>query len=121
MDQEDKQKLAEVVEIVTSIAETVNFIKDNAAMQSDMDASFDAVDKRFENLHQEMNERFDGVAMDIRAIRADIADIKTRLTALEKRTIEDANAAAKEILELKERLEKVERQVTQLQQAHQSA
>lgn len=88
------QKLDDILEIVT-------FLKDHAAMQEDMDARF---------------ERIDG---ELRAIRADIENIKHRLTALEKRTLEDADAASKDILELRRRVDELERKIATLEHAQQ--
>ncbi|MEK7532714.1 MAG: hypothetical protein AAB579_03900 [Patescibacteria group bacterium] len=96
MEQEMNQKLDEILKIVT-------FIKDNAAMQKDVDARFERIEE------------------DLRAIRADISEIKERLTKLEKRALEDADASAQEIIELRQRVDELERRVATLQQAHQPA
>ncbi|MEK7481240.1 MAG: hypothetical protein AAB633_00645 [Patescibacteria group bacterium] len=105
--EETNKKLDDILEIVT-------FIKDNAAMQSDMDA-------RFDELRSDMDARFDEVKSELSAIRTDISDIKQRLTALEKRTLEDANVAAQDILELRQRVDELERKLTILEHAHQPA
>ena len=103
MEQEMNQKLDDLLEIVT-------FIKDNAVPHEE-----------FSNFRDEVNERFDKIETDIRAIRADISDIKTRLTALEKNTTEDINAMAQEITALKERLSIVEQQLATRLKAQQPA
>ena len=50
-------------------------------------------------------------------IENELKDIKERLIRLEKRTIEDADASAKDILELRHRVEILENKVNQLQPA----
>lgn len=50
----------------------------------------------------------------IRMIETELADIKQRLIRLEKRTIEDADASAKDVLELRKRVEVLEEKVRHL-------
>lgn len=52
-----------------------------------------------------------------RMVREELEDIKARLTKLEKRTLEDADAAAKDILELRKRIDALEKQVRLLKPA----
>ena len=83
--------------ILQEILETVTFIKDNAAMKADMDTGFDSV-------HAELE-----------SIRNELSDIKQKLADLEKRTQEDGDAAVTDIVDLRQRVEKIERQLAQWQ------
>ena len=92
-----------------------------------VDKRFEQVDKRFEQIdsHFEQSDtrlgRLETVTSEIlselRYIKNEIKDIKIRLDKLEKRTLEDADAAAHDIIQLRDRVETLENQVRQLQGA----
>lgn len=66
--------------------------------------------KEFEAFRVETDGNF-------RMLRNELDDIKTQLRELEKRTIEDANVAAQDILKLQNRVSALEAQVRQMQAA----
>ncbi|MDD2758537.1 MAG: hypothetical protein PHD72_04180 [Patescibacteria group bacterium] len=82
-----------------------------------MDGRFNKVDDRFILLEQKVDQNHLELLGYIRMIETELKDIKERLTRLEKRTIEDADAAAKDVLELRHRVEVLEEKVRQLQPA----
>ena len=87
-------------------AEAKNFVTkdDLRALEKKIDRKIDALDNKF--------------TIELRSIHNDLGEIKMRLTKLEKRTIEDADAAAKDVLELRNRVDMLEKQVRQLQSAN---
>ncbi|OGH74437.1 MAG: hypothetical protein A3G00_00710 [Candidatus Magasanikbacteria bacterium RIFCSPLOWO2_12_FULL_43_12] len=103
---EDNKTLQEILETVNSTFETVNFIKDNAVTKDE-----------FNEFKEEVNGRFDNLESELRSIRIELIDINRRLDQLEKRTKEDSDAHASDILELRQRVQMLERQVGQLQPA----
>ena len=103
---EDNKLLQEILETVNSTFETVNFIKDNAVTKDE-----------FNEFKNEVNGRFDTLESELRSIRIELTDIKSRLDQLEKRTKEDSDAHASDVLELRQRVQILERQVKQLQPA----
>ncbi|OGH72284.1 MAG: hypothetical protein A2921_00245 [Candidatus Magasanikbacteria bacterium RIFCSPLOWO2_01_FULL_43_20b] len=103
---EDNKTLQEILETVNSTFETVNFIKDNAVTKDE-----------FNEFKEEVNGRFDNLESELRSIRIELIDINRCLDQLEKRTKEDSDAHASDILELRQRVQMLERQVGQLQPA----
>jgi len=87
--------------------ELMEFLQENMATKADIKDLRDEID----DLRVEMTAGF-------RMVREELDEIKARLTKLEKRTIEDADAAAKDVLELRRRVEALEKQVRTLQTAH---
>ncbi|MBI4992803.1 MAG: hypothetical protein HZC26_01525 [Candidatus Magasanikbacteria bacterium] len=110
---EDNKLLQEILETVNSTFETVNFIKDNAVTKDEFEEFKGEVNKKFD----EVNGRFDTLESELRSICIELKDIKFRLAQLEKRTKEDSDAHASDILELRQRVQMLERQVKQLQPA----
>lgn len=85
----------------------MEFLQENMATKSDIKELRDEI----EDLKVEMTAGF-------RMVREELDDIKARLTKLEKRTLEDADAAVKDVLELRRRVDMLEKQVRQLQSAN---
>jgi chromosome segregation ATPase len=65
-----------------------------------------------------VEDRLDSIDSKIAKIQSDLEDIKRDLERLEKRTKEDADVAAKDILELRQRVESLEEKIKQLQLSH---
>lgn len=141
MDQEIKQefekidqgidKLADVVRIgfgeadkkidqkIDNLAEAVKagFDEMNEKFEK-VDQRFEKVDQRFEKIDQrfeKIDERFDTLESSIAGLHRELCDIRQSLDAVAKRTIEDGDAEAKDILELRRRLTIAEEQIRQLQ------
>jgi len=83
-----------------------------------VDERFNKVDERFEHLEQKvdfLDQKTDQNHLEllgyIRMIEAELADIKERLTRVEKRTLEDADASAGDYLKLQKRLEVAEEEI----------
>lgn len=92
-------------EITTN--ELMEFLQENMVTKNDMNY---AINNAVEKLQTEMTAGF-------RMVREELDEIKARLTKLEKRTLEDADAAAKDVLELRHRVDSLEKQVRLLQSA----
>lgn len=78
-----------------------------------IDRRFAQVDQRFDYIEQ----RLDNMSARLDMMEKDLADIKVRLANLEKHTIEDADALAKDVIKLKERVSWLEDQIKQLRVA----
>lgn len=111
---EENKLLQEILDTVNSTSETVNFIKDNAVTKQEFEEFKTDVNKHFGRVEQ----RLENIESELRSINMELADIKSRLDHLEKRTKEDSDAHASDILELRQRVQMLERQVKQLQPAH---
>lgn len=59
----------------------------------------------------------DDLMSEIKSIRSELAEIKRDLEKLSERTIEDADVSAQEILQLKKRVDVLERQIKEMQPA----
>ena len=93
-------------EIKNTLDELVEFLQENMATKDDI-----------KNLDQKIDHVYSSLSSQIHSVEIELEDIKKRLDRLEKRTIEDADAAAKDILELRKRVEILERRVGDLQPA----
>ncbi|MBU2578171.1 hypothetical protein KKA69_05105 [Patescibacteria group bacterium] len=85
-----------------------------------VDTRFDAVDKRFDGI----DNRLDGIESEIRQIRVEINQIWNKLEEIEKKlerisqtSKEDVNAISGDVLDLKQRVEFLEKQVKKFQNA----
>lgn len=87
--------------------ELFSFLADNMVTKQE----FGEFKSEMYNFRDEANGRLD-------AISRELDEIKKRLDALERRTIEDADAAANDILELRHRVEYLEEQFKRLQAVH---
>ena len=89
---------------------TMDYLQENMFTKSDGEMLEKRIDEKINHIHLELSGQ-------IRMIEIELKDIKERLIRLENRTIEDADAAAHDILELRKRVEALERQVQELQPA----
>ncbi len=96
----------------TTINELMEFLAENMVTKQEFSETIKSVRSEmatgFEELRTEMTAGF-------RMIREELDDIKNRLEKLEKRTLEDADASARDVLELRQRVDMLEKQVRQLQ------
>ncbi len=69
------------------------------------------------NLRQEFDSFRTETRHNFERVFSEISEIKIRLTRLEKRTLEDSDVAASEIIELKKRVDFLEKQFNKLQRA----
>ena len=95
-----------------NLARMINSGFDN--MQKQMDERFDGVDGCFEGIEQ----RLDNLELAMNSIRSEIhrmwekiSDLEEQIKALNKRTIEDEDAILKEVMNLKKRLNILEKEV----------
>ncbi len=105
------QKLDELLEILT-------FVKDNGATQESLDSfkletenNFEKVENRF----KEVDDNFSDLKTQLTSMQLELDDIKASLKKLEEKTQEDDNAQVKDIVNLKVRVEKLEKKIKQLQ------
>jgi len=106
---------------VDDILEIVQFIKDNSASKQDLNdlrGEFSGLRGEFSELRIEMREGFESVRAELASINLELEEIKRDLKKLENRTQVDDDAMISDNLELKARVEKLEKQVQQLQLAH---
>ena len=75
-----------------------------------MEKRFNHIDKRFDKIEH----RLGNIESDIRQIKSDINNINERLTRLEKRTLEDDDVLSHEVIDLRNRLTILEKQVKQM-------
>ena len=128
MQQTQDEKLNELLEMMRFMTEhaattdSVKEIVDNSinGLRSEMNAEIT-------NLRSEMNHgfgkvdeslvrietRLDNINAQLELIHKDLEDIKARLAFLEKKVQQDGNAYAADIIKLRERVDKLERQIQQ--------
>ncbi len=87
-------------EITTN--EIMDFLVENMATKGDIKELHEKIEGVEESLRTEMSAGF-------RMVREELDDHKERLTRLEKRTIEDANAMGKDIIEIRQRVGALEK------------
>ena len=97
---EENKTLQEILDAVT-------FVKDNAVTKKEF---YDEIGV----LRQEMQS-------DFARIDAELESIKTSLDGLEKRTREDADASANDVVDLRRRVDVLERQLKNFQNMRQTA
>ena len=104
--------------------EMMEFLVDNVATKDDiarLDSIMDGVESRMATkddiarLDAKIDEVRDELMQEIHAVRSDIDSVKRDLARLEKTMMEDSNAFAGEIVEVKDRLVVTELQLKQLQ------
>ncbi|PLX28835.1 hypothetical protein C0581_00915 [Candidatus Parcubacteria bacterium] len=96
---------------INEILEIVTFIKDNAAMQKDMDERFERVEARLDNIE----ERLSSLEEDVRLIKQDLRKIKKELERVELKTQKDEDATAHLYIELKGRIKKLEQKIRNIE------
>ncbi|MDD2758097.1 MAG: hypothetical protein PHD72_01835 [Patescibacteria group bacterium] len=115
----------------TTINELMEFLQDNMVTKEDAevfatkddlkafatkdDLKAFATKDDFIRLEQNIEQVHLSLSGQISMIERELKDIKERLARLEKRTIEDADAAAEDVLELRRRVEVLEEKFRQLQ------
>ena len=114
MDQEIKKEFDDLAVI----------IKDSfGEMENKVAARFDDLESRMatkddlKNLETRMDEKFGSLGSEIFQIQQELKDIKKSIEALAKRTLEDANVLAKDVLELRRRVDFLEKQIQKFQTA----
>jgi regulator of replication initiation timing len=79
-------------------------------LENKMDEEFKSVrnemNEGFASIRNEMDDGFSSVRSELKYIYKELEDIKKRL---EKRTFEDSSALAKEVVDLRERVQKMEK------------
>lgn len=84
-------------------------------MNKQMNERFDAMDERFDGLVKYMEAGFRDIKMELSMIRRDLEEVKERLAVLEKRLFDNETIMAKDVLELRGRITRLEAQVRELQ------
>ena len=102
----------------TSIDEVMEFLQDNMVTKQELGEFRSEIRQEIDEFQQEFNEFRTETRDEFRLIHSELEAIKKRLDILEKRTIEDADVAVRDVLELRRRVEYLEKQVKQLQIAH---
>ena len=116
MDQNfDVQKLDKKVD---DILEIVQFIKDNSASKQDVDGLRTEMKEEFKNVRTEMQQGFSDVKIELANINSELEEIKRDLRKLESRTQIDDDVMIVDNSKLSERVKKLEKQVRQLELAH---
>lgn len=109
-----------------TISELLEFLKDNMATKDDIKQIWDnmATKDDLKTLQQKMEQgfaqteiRFSEVSTRFDGVDKELEDIKAHLARVEKMAKEDADAAAKEIVSLKQRVSVLEKIVMKLQAA----
>ena len=96
----------------TSINELMEFLQENMVTKHEFNETIAKMVSK-----EDFNEFRTEIRGELRLIHNELEEIKKRLDILEKRTIEDADVAVKDVLELRRRVEYLEKQVKQLQTA----
>jgi polyhydroxyalkanoate synthesis regulator phasin len=74
----------------------------------------DKIETEIASVRQDLKTEIASVRSDIARLQCDIDDIKARLVRLEKRTLEDADALAKEVVDLRKRVDYLEKELSRL-------
>ena len=75
--------------------------------------------EEFNGFKDKIEGRLDSIENRLIYLTREIADIKSDLKKLSERTLEDSDAHAKDILKLQRRVEKMEKEMTQMRLAYQ--
>lgn len=94
--------------------EIMEFLQEHVVTKEDLRET----EKRLDGRMDRLENRMDHLEAELALIHQDLSDIKARLDRLEKRTKEDADASAREVTELRKRVEHLELQVAELHAAH---
>jgi hypothetical protein len=96
-----EKNLEDILEIVVAIKDNMATHEGLAALDTKLTNKIDALDNK--------------MIMELRSIQTDLDNIKVRLAEWEKRTREDADAHGQDILDLKHRVDEMEKIVKRLQ------
>ena len=88
--------------------EILDFLKDHMVTKEE-----------FNGFKDKIEGRLDSIENRLIYLTREIADIKSDLKKLSERTLEDSDAHAKDILDLQRRVEKMEKEMTQMRLAYQ--
>jgi len=121
----DNQKLDDLLEMV-------QFIKDHGASQASVDELRDDMKGEISGLRKEMNEEISGLRKEmnegfenlgdefrseLRDVRKELEEIKTKLDALEKTAMEDTTAIGGNTIKLHTHIQILEKRVQRLENA----
>ena len=121
----DNQKLDNLLEMV-------QFIKDHGASQASVDELRDDMKGEISGLRKEMNEEISGLRKEmnegfenlgdefrseLRDVRKELEEIKTKLDALEKTAMEDTTAIGGNTIKLHTHIQILEKRVQRLENA----
>lgn len=106
-----------MAEAGTAINELMDFLQENMATKQDLLELEERVEKKIDGVSMKIDTAASSLSSQINSIEIELKDIKQRLERLEKHTIEDADAAASDILALQKRAEISEQKVRDLQPA----
>lgn len=112
MNEGGEKKLDILIEAVGALTETVEFIKDNAAMQASVDTLQNDVSglrNDVSGLRTEMHAGFANVDIEFRSVRGEIREVKDKVDRIDKRTEEDVNALVDDQLKLKRTVLKMQK------------
>lgn len=85
---------------------------------NDHDKQFTKIDQRFDKIDQrftKIDSKLDSMQTDILSFKLELLDINLKLDRLEKRTFEDDDAFASDIIDLRKRVKVMERKIVKLQ------
>lgn len=100
----------------------MEFLQEHMVAKEDLEVRLSnmqaGINKRFEDMEKHSEGQFNRVHAELALIQQDLDDIKKRLADLEKRTQEDGDVSAREVVALRKRVEVLEQQVAILHAAH---
>lgn len=111
-----KTDMQEVKQNTADILEIVNFIQENAASKEDLKEL--ATGTAVEKIDKDMDTSFTDIKIQLQAMDIELEDIKRRLDSIELRTKDDDDVIVKDVIQLRERVNKIEKNLRQLQSAH---
>lgn len=105
--------------------ELMAFLVENVATKNDLLSLEDRMEKRFDGKLESMEGRFDNkldllrndLIQEIRSVRQEVELLRRDVERLEKRITEDSDVFAADIIQLKDRVVWLEKQVKQLKLA----
>jgi|GEM_PF-2719924 len=110
----------EIKKINERFDELMEFLSENMATKADIAnmATKDDIRELREELRNEISQvKFD-LGREIGSVRAEVEELRREIEKLSKRTIEDANVTAQDILKLQKRMDALEQRLNQFQPAH---
>ena len=99
----------------TTIDDVMAFLQEH--MLTKEDAKQFATKEDVAQLRFDMDQRFAEINVRLGGVEQELKDINRRLTALEKRVHEDGNVYAREVIDLRRRVDILEAQVKKLEVA----
>lgn len=105
-----EEQFTELLKISKENTDVLHFIQENMVMKDEFQEFKDETSANFARLRNEFTT-------ELRAIRNELEEVKTRLTQIEQRTMEDSDAMAADNLEFRQKIQQLETRVTQLETA----